>query len=212
MSIPRGDQAIAIRFQGRLAGIDVTYKRDPMADFQSNKNTPSLAVQPTLSAAGFNESPQEQTERLLRDISRYDFNAFSDRLRFLHHQFTNPSLSQEDLWKSYLLAGCEMFSMEEAGFYKVLNPTRPRSLAQSDGMPAMCETVENTEKWLENVGLALQNSEISAGNLITEQVTMDHRFRCPNIYQARQGISLLRLKLERRISEFYCFSRPRLVK
>lgn len=172
MSIPRGDQAIAIRFQGRLAGIDVTYKRDPMADFQSNKNTPSLAVQPTLSSGGFNESPQEQTDRLLRNISRYDFQAFTDRLRFLHHQFTDPALNQEDLWKSYLLAGCKMFSMEEAGFYKVLNPTRPRSLAQSDGMPAMCETVENTEKWLEIVGLTLQNSEISAGNLSAEQVTM----------------------------------------
>ncbi len=171
--VVQGAHRFAIRFHCRRAGVEVIDKRDPMADFQSNKNTQSLAVQPTFSTGGFNESPQEQTERLLNKISSYDFQSFTDRLRFLHHQFTDPALNQDDLWKSYLLAGCKMFSMEQAGFYKVLNPSRPRSLAQSDGMPAMCETVENTEKWLEIVASELQNSEISAGNLITEQVTMD---------------------------------------
>ncbi|MCV6622888.1 MAG: AraC family transcriptional regulator [Cellvibrionaceae bacterium] len=180
VSVARGAHRFAIRFHCRRAGVEVIDKRDPMADFQSNKNTQSLAVQPTFSTGGFNESPQEQTERLLNKIESYDFQSFTDRLRFLHHQFTDPALNQDDLWKSYLLAGCKMFSMEQAGFYKVLNPSRPRSLAQSDGMPAMCETVENTEKWLEIVASELQNSEISAGNLITEQVTMDTGSGAPN--------------------------------
>lgn len=185
VSTQRGEQATPIRFLGRLAGVDVIDKRGPMADFQSNKNTQPLALQPTFSTAGFNETPQEQTERLKRTVARYDFQSFSDRLRFLHHQFTDPALSQDDLWKSYLIAGCEMFAMEQAGFYKILNPVRPRSLSQSDGMPALCETVENTEKWLEFVANALQNSEISAGNLSAEQVTMDTGSGTSNVLARR---------------------------
>ncbi|MCV6626514.1 MAG: AraC family transcriptional regulator [Cellvibrionaceae bacterium] len=163
-----------------------------MAETTTNLKFPPLATQSQF-FTGLSESPQDQTRRLLEAINAFDLGNFSDRLRFMYQQFTNPSLTQEDLWKSYLLAGCRMFHMEQGGFYKILNPSRPRSLAQSDGMAGLCETVENTENLIELVRGRLQNTEISAGYLSTEQVTMADGMGVPASAAKRYLAALVRV-------------------
>jgi len=142
-----------------------------MVELNHRNKIQNLVHQQSL-ANTFSESPEEISQRLVAQLSSFNFSSFTDRLRFLHNQLINADLPQEQLWKSYLLAGCKMFSMEQGGFYKVVNPTRPRSLSQTDGMAGLCANVSNTEVILEFVTQTLKNNKICAGNLSAEQVTI----------------------------------------
>ncbi len=53
--------------------------------------------------------------------SQYNFENFSDRLRFLHSQLANPLSDPRDQYSAYLKAGCRMFGMDHGFVARVFN-------------------------------------------------------------------------------------------
>lgn len=139
-----------------------------MTQLDKKHHQPDIHLQSLESPAY--EIPTALTQRLEKQLEKYDLSDFSDRLRFFHHQLTNASHSLDELWKAYLLAGTKMFAKAQGGLYKTVSNGRPRFLSTTDKMEYLCCKVDSTEAILAKIAEELENKSICSGIFPSDQV------------------------------------------
>lgn len=74
--------------------------------------------------------------------SQYNFDVFSDRLRFLHSQLANPLTDPRAQYSAYLKAGCRMFGTDHGIVSRVFNQSQRKIVAVEGDSECLHEGLE----------------------------------------------------------------------